>query len=158
MQVVAGGHLGRVSAAQCSHVIRGFWPWLHGLIRYKVGTYIARIPNRSSPPAFLLRESYRQGGKVKNRTLANLAHLPIRQIQLLRRVLQGETLVRPEEALVVEGTLPHGHVEAVLGMVRKLGIESLLGSKCPRPRDLVVAMIVERVLFPCSKLATTRQW
>jgi hypothetical protein len=131
---------------------------LHGLIRYNVDMYIARIPNRSSPPAFLLRESYRQGGKVKNRTLANLSHLPSRQIELLRRVLRGETLVGPEEALVVEGTLPHGHVEAVLGMVRKLGIESLLSSRRSRQRDLVVAMIVARVLFPCSKLATTRQW
>ena len=120
--------------------------------------YIARIPNRSSPPAYLLRESYRQQGKVKNRTLANLSHLPIRQIELLRRVLQGETLVRPEEALAIEGSRPHGHVEAVLGMLRKLGIESLLGSKRSRQRDLVLAMIVQRVLFPCSKLATTRAW
>jgi len=125
---------------------------------YNVGMYIARVPNRSSPPAYLLRESYREGGKVKNRTLANLSHLPIEQIEQIRRVLKGEKLVSPEEAFAIRRSLPHGHVEVVLGMIRKLGLDRLLGSRRTRQRDLVVAMVVQRLLFPCSKLATTRHW
>ena len=120
--------------------------------------YIARIPNRSSPPAYLLRESYREGGKVKNRTLANLSALPIGQIKLMRRVLKGETLVSPHEAFSIGRSLPHGHVEIVLGVIRKLGLDRMIGSRRSRQRDLVVAMIVQRLLFPCSKLATTRHW
>ena len=120
--------------------------------------YIANIPNRSSPPAYLLRESYRESGTVKNRTLANLSHLPITQINLLRRVLKGETLVSPEEAFAIQRSLPHGHVEAVLGAIRKLGLDYLIASKRCRRRDLVLAMIVQRIISPCSKLATTRDW
>jgi len=131
---------------------------LPGGNKYNVGMYVAKIPNRSSPPAFLLRESYREGGTVKNRTLANLSHLPIRQIELIRRVLKGQTLVSPQEAFVIPRSLPHGHVEAVLGTVRKLGLDTLIASKGSRQRDLVVAMIVQRIIFPCSKLATTRDW
>jgi len=118
--------------------------------------YIARIPNRSSPPAYLLRESYRQGGKVKNRTLANLSALPIGQIELMRRVLKGETLVSPHEAFSIGRSLPHGNVEIVLGVIRKLGLDRMIGGRRSRRRDLVVAMVVQRLLFPCSKLATTR--
>jgi len=120
--------------------------------------YIARIPNRSSPPAYLLRESYRQGGKVKNRTLANLSHLPLEQIELMRRVLKGETLVSPSEAFSIGRSQPHGHVEIVLGVIRKLGLDRMIASRRSRQRDLVVAMIAQRLLFPCSKLATTRHW
>jgi transposase len=120
--------------------------------------YIARIPNRSSPPAYLLRESYREGGKVKNRTLANLSQLPIAQIELIRRVLKGETLVSPNQAFSIHRSLPHGHMEIVLGMIHKLGLERMIGSRRSRQRDLVVAMIAQRLLFPCSKLATTRHW
>ncbi len=118
--------------------------------------YIATIPNRSSPPAVLLRESYRQEGQVKNRTLANLSSLPGGQIELLRRVLRGEELVSPEEAFDIERSLPHGHVAAVLGTLRRIGLERLLASKRCRQRDLLVAMIVARVLDPLSKLATAR--
>ena len=118
--------------------------------------YIATIPNRSSPPAVLLRESYRQQGKVKNRTLANLSSLPGEQIDLLRRVLRGDDLVSPEDAFDIERSLPHGHVAAVLGTLRRSGLEQLLASKRCRERDLVVAMIVARVLDPLSKLATAR--
>jgi len=125
---------------------------------YNVGMYIARIPNRSSPPAYLLRESYREGGKVKNRTLANLSHLPIEQIEQIRRVLKGENLVSPEEAFSIQRSLPHGHVEIVLGIIRKLGLDRIIGSRRSRQRDLVVAMVAQRLLFPCSKLATTRHW
>ena len=120
--------------------------------------YIARIPNRSSPPAYLLRESYREGGKVKNRTLANLSQLPIQQIELMRCVLKGETLVSPHEAFSIQRSLPHGNVEIVLGVIRKLGLDRMICSRRSRQRDLVVAMIVQRLLFPCSKLATTRHW
>jgi plasmid maintenance system antidote protein VapI len=120
--------------------------------------YIARVPNRSSPPAYLLRESYREAGKVKNRTLANLSHLPIDQIEQIRRVLKGERLVTAEEAFTIRRSLPHGHVEVVLGMIRKLGLDRLLAGRRSRRRDLVVAMIAQRLLFPCSKLATTRHW
>lgn len=120
--------------------------------------YIARIPNRSSPPAYLLRESYREGGKVKNRTLANLSHLPLEQIELIRRVLKGEMLVSPSKAFSIGRSRPHGHVEIVLGVIRKLGLDRIIASRRSRPRDLVVAMIAQRLLFPCSKLATTRHW
>ena len=118
--------------------------------------YIATIPNRSSPPAILLRESFRQQGKVKNRTLANLSSLPPDEIELLRRVLRGETLVSPDDAFDIERSLPHGHVAAVLGTLRRIGLEQALASKRSRQRDLVVAMIVARVLDPLSKLATAR--
>ncbi|MEE9601653.1 MAG: IS1634 family transposase [Thermoguttaceae bacterium] len=120
--------------------------------------YIARVPNRSSPPAYLLRESYREGGKVKNRTLANLSHLPLEQIELMRRVLKGETLVSPSEAFSIGRSRPHGHVEIVLGVIRKLELDRMIASRRSRQRDLVVAMIAQRLLFPCSKLATTRHW
>jgi transposase len=120
--------------------------------------YIAKIPNRNSPPTYLLRESYRENGKVKNRTLANLSALPLEQIELLSRVLQGESLVPAGDAFRMIRSLPHGHVYAVLVMLRRLGLESLIASRPCRERDLVVAMIVQRILHPSSKLAATRLW
>jgi transposase len=120
--------------------------------------YIAKVPNRNSPPAYLLRESYRENGKVKNRTLANLSALPLEQIELLSRVLKGESLVPADEAFRMLGSLPHGHVHAVLAMLRRLGLESLIASRPCRERDLVVAMIAQRILHPSSKLAATRLW
>ena len=120
--------------------------------------YIAKIPNRNSPPTYLLRESYRENGKVKNRTLANLSALPLEQIELLSRVLQGETLVPAGDAFRMIRSLPHGHVPAVLAMLRRLGLESLIASRPCRERDLVVAMIAQRILHPSSKLAATRLW
>lgn len=120
--------------------------------------YIAVVPNRASPPAVLLRESYRENGKVKNRTLANLSHLPKEQIESMRRVLKGEKLVPAEEAFRIERSLPHGHVDAVLQMIRRLKLDQLIGSKRSRERDLILAMIVQRVILPCSKLGTTRLW
>ena len=104
--------------------------------------YVAKIPNRNSPPTYLLRESYRQNGKVRNRTLANLSSLPLEQIEQIRRVLKGEKLVPVEEAFRITRSLPHGHVQAVLTMVRRLGLERLIASRRCRQRDLVVAMIV----------------
>ena len=114
--------------------------------------YIATIPNRSSPPAILLRENYRAGGKVKTRTLGNVTHWPAEKVQSLRRVLRNETLVPVHEALAIERTLPHGHVVAVLGTLRRLGLERTLHSRPSRERALVVAMIVARILDPRSKL------
>jgi DDE family transposase len=118
--------------------------------------YIAEIPNRSSPPAFLLRESYREGSKVRNRTLANLSHLPREQIEALRRVLKGEQLVPVEALFEIKRSLPHGHVAAVLGRLRGLQLDRLLAARASWERDLVCAMIVARILQPQSKLATAR--
>ena len=118
--------------------------------------YITRIPNRSSPPAVLLRESYREGGKVKSRTLANLSHLPAPQIELMRRVLKGEDLVAPEDAFEIVRSRPHGHVVAVLGTLRRLGLHRWLCKAPTRVRHVVEAMIVARILDPRSKLATAR--
>jgi len=118
--------------------------------------YVERVPNRTSPPAVLLRESTRQGGKIRKRTLANLSHWPEEQVETLRRVLKGERLVGIEDSLEVVRSLPHGHVAAVLGTVRQLKLEQILDRGGSRRRDLVVAMIAARVLDPQSKLATAR--
>jgi hypothetical protein len=118
--------------------------------------YIATVPNRSSPPAILLRESYRQDGQVKTRTLANLTHWLPTQLEALRRVLRGEPLIAPDDALEIVRSLPHGHVAAVLGTVRRLGVDRLIAAKKSWPRELVLAMIVARLLTPQSKLATAR--
>jgi hypothetical protein len=118
--------------------------------------YIATIPNRSSPPAILLRESYRQGGQVKTRTLANLTDWPPAQLDALRRVLRGDLLVAAEDALEIVRSLPHGHVAAVLGTVRRLGLDALIAAKKSGQRELVLAMLVARILAPQSKLATAR--
>jgi hypothetical protein len=118
--------------------------------------YVESVPNRNSPPAVLLRESSRLDGKIVKRTLANLSHWPASQIANLRRVLKGESLVAPADAFRIQRSTPHGHVAAVLGTVRRLGLERILSrTRCPE-RDLVVAMIVARILEPASKLATTR--
>lgn len=118
--------------------------------------YVETVPNRKSPPAILLREGWREAGKVRKRTLANLSHWPPEQVELLRRVLKGETLVSPTAALQLARSLPHGHVAAVLGTLRRLGLENLLDRKHHRQRDLAVAMIVARLIEPQSKLATAR--
>jgi len=119
--------------------------------------YVTRVPNRGSPPAILLRESYRAGGKVRTRTLANLSRWPEAKIEALRRVLKGETLVAPPERLTIERSLPHGHVAAVLGMARKLGLDRLLPRRPERLATLALALVVARVLEPAAKLATARQ-
>jgi transposase len=120
--------------------------------------YVAIVPNRNSKPAVLLRESYREDGKVKNRTLANISHLADDKIDLLRRVLSGEKLVGADDSVEAVESLPAGHVRAVLGTMKKLGIADLLSSRSCRERDLVLGMIVERVLHPASKLGTVRLW
>ena len=118
--------------------------------------YIDIVPNRGSPPAVLLRESVREGAKVRKRTVANLSRLPMEQIEFIRRVLRGETLLSAEASLKVERTHPYGHVAAVLGTVRRLGLDRMLGTKRSPERDRVLAMVVARVLAPDSKLATAR--
>ncbi len=118
--------------------------------------YIDVVPNRNSRPAVLLREAWREGKKVKRRTVANLTSWPEEKVEALRRVLRGETVVTPKEAFHIERSLAHGHVEAVLGTIRKIGLDTVIASKRSRERDLVIAMIAERLLHPSSKLATTR--
>ena len=120
--------------------------------------YIETVPNRNSRPAILLREGWRQGKKTLKRTLANLSDWPRPKIEALRRVLRDETLVSPQDLLTTRQTLPHGHVEAILAMIRHLDLEAVMASKRCRERDLVVGMIVQRLIDPCSKLATTRAW
>jgi hypothetical protein len=106
----------------------------------------------------LLRRSYREGGKVKHETVGNLSHLPGHLIELIRRGLAGETFVPAGEAFRIERSLPHGHVAAVLGTARKLGLERLLGRERTRERDLCLAMVCQRLLRPGSKLSATRQF
>ena len=120
--------------------------------------YIEIVPNRNSPPAVLLREGWREGSKTLKRTLANLSHWPQQKIDSFRRLLQDEPLVSPQDLFCTHQTLPHGHVEAILMAMRKLSLDSLLAAKRCRERDLVMAMIASRLLHPCSKLATTREW
>ena len=120
--------------------------------------YIATIPNRSSPPAILLREGYREGEKVKTRTLANLSTLPEAAVAALRRVLKGDTLITADEAFEAISSHHHGHVQAVLAAMQRLGFAHLIASRPSRQRNLVVAMVAARILAPESKLATTRWW
>jgi transposase len=121
--------------------------------------YVTTVPNRKSPPAILLRESYRQDGKVKSRTLANLTHLPSQQIAALRSALAGSATAPATplpDAFRISRSLPHGHVAAVLGCLRNLELDSILDPAPGRQRDLVIAMIVARIIEPASKLATAR--
>src|SRR3954453_9860448 len=115
---------------------------------YKGKTYITH----------LLRRSIRKGNTVTHETLGNLSHLPDHVIDLIRRSLKGETFVPAADAVRITRSLPHGHVEAVLKMIRTLGLVDLIAAEPSRRRDLVVAMIVERLVFPSSKLANTRHW
>lgn len=122
--------------------------------------YVERVPNRNSPPAILLRESYRQGRQVKTRTLANLTALPEEAIEAVRRTLKGEHLVAVEDVfeIVENGSPAHGHVEAVREAMKRLGVDRLISSRPCRERDLVCAMVVARILEPQSKMATSRWW
>jgi hypothetical protein len=147
---------------ECSHVdhVNGRGTGVFGCIDAEatgiiVVMYVAKVPNRGSPPAVLLRESYREAGKVKNRTVANLSSWPEAKVEALSRVLKGH----PAPAAALEGTfeitrsLPHGHVAAVLGTLRDLGLEELIDPVPSRHRDLVTAMTVAQVTGPDSKLA-----
>ncbi len=120
--------------------------------------HIDGVPNRTSRPTYLLRESYREGTKVRKRTLANLSALSDAQIESIRAVLAGHD-VRPVEQLwETVRSRPHGHVQAVRVAMQKLGFESLIASRASPQRDAVCAMVAARVLSPHTKLATTRWW
>jgi len=119
--------------------------------------YIESVPNRNSPPCTLLRESYREGGKVKKRTIANLSKWPPELIENFRALLRGGTVVeRLEKSFEVTRSRPYGHVAAVLGTLRKTGLDRIIGGKGLREHALSVAMIVARIIDPQSKLATAR--
>src|SRR6266852_4711527 len=120
--------------------------------------YIEIVPNRQSRPAVLLREAWREGKKIRKRTVANLTHWPAAKIEALRRVLRDEPLVSPQSLFVVEHSLPHGAVEAIVGTIGKIGLDTLLAAKPCRERQLVLAMVAERLIHPSSKLGTTRLW
>ena len=116
--------------------------------------YIEAVPNRGSPPAILLRESYREGGKVKKRTLLNLSDWPADRIAGFKMLLGGGTVIPPDQqAITITRSLPHGHVAAALGTARKIGLDRILGPHGNRCRDLALAMVVNRLLEPGSKLA-----
>jgi Transposase DDE domain len=119
--------------------------------------YIESVPNRNSPPAILLRESYRDGGKVCKRTLCNLSDWQPAHIEGLRAVLKGGTVISPDrDAFTVTRSLPHGHVAAILGTICKIGLDRLLGPEGNRCRDLILALIAARIIDPGSKLAAAR--
>ena len=121
-----------------------------------VAMYIETVPNRNSPPCVLLRESFRQGGRVRKRTLANLTHWPPDLVEGLGRLLKGGKVVEELPDFEIIRSLPHGHVAATLGALRKVVLDKLIAPRRSRQRDLVVAMIVARVIDPRSKLATAR--
>ena len=119
--------------------------------------YVAVVPNRGSPPAILLRESYREAGKTRNRTLANLSRWPAERIEQLRAVLRGDKLLPAAAAVEIVRALPHGHVLAALGTARRIALDTVLPRRAPqRRRDLALALIVARLLEPAAKLATAR--
>src|ERR1700759_3438548 len=119
--------------------------------------YVAVIPNRSSETAILPPESYREAGKTKNRTLANLSRWPAERIEQLRAVLRGDQLLPAAEAVEIVRALPHGHVLAALGTARRIALDGVLPRRAPqRRRDLALALIVARLLDPAAKLATAR--
>src|SRR3954451_21657198 len=121
--------------------------------------FIQVIPNRGSRPAILLRESYREGGKVKKRTLCNLTHWPPSLLEGFKALLKGGTVISAPaapEVFTIRRALPHGHVAAVLGMLRQIGLDRILGPDGNRCRDLVIAMVAARLTEPTSKLATAK--
>ncbi len=128
------------------------------LLLYIVGMHIHIVPNRKAAPTILLRESYREGKKVKKRTLANLSSLPMAQIEIIRAALSGVDLRPVTESFEIIRSLAQGHVQAVALMMKRLGLASLVASQPCGERDLVLAMIAARILAPGTKLATTRWW
>src|SRR3974390_1658001 len=118
--------------------------------------YIDLVPNRCSKPAILLRESIREGKRIRKRTVANLSALTLEQAESIRLVLRGDRLVAADSSLECTRSLPHGHVEAVLTAIRRLGFDKLIDAKPSRERDLAVAMVAGRIISPeASKLAMT---
>src|SRR6202035_1830033 len=141
----------------CSHVILSFFAFISWEHRYVAPMYIEAVPNRGSPPAILLRESYREAGKVKKRTLLNLSDWPHERIAGFKALLRGGTVIpKDQDAITIIRSLPHGHVDAALGTARKIGLDRLLGPDGNRCRDLILALVVSRILDPGSKLAAAR--
>jgi transposase len=120
--------------------------------------FVDTVPNRGSPPAILLRESWREGRRTHKRTIANLSEWSAQKVEQLRRVLRDEPLVAPDALFTVERAVPHGHIEAVLQVIRRLKLDTIIASKRSRERDLVLALLIERLIHPSSKLAATRLW
>ncbi len=120
--------------------------------------YIETISNRNSPPAILLRESWREGKKTKKRTIANLTNWPAEIVESFRKILLGAVAVHPKDLFSIERSVPHGHVKAILGMMHHLKLDDIIASKPCRERDLTLAMIAEQILHPTSKLGFTRLW
>jgi hypothetical protein len=120
--------------------------------------YIDIVPNRSSPPAILLRESTREGNRVVKRTIANLSSLSVEQAEMIRLVLKGQRVGPLEGALEVRRSRAHGHVELVARMMGKLGFARLLATRGSRERDIVCALVAQRIIAPRSKLATSSMW
>lgn len=120
--------------------------------------YVATVPNRNSPPAILLREAFRENGKVRNRTLANLSHWPSHQVEALRQVLKGDSAHMPvlQSSFQITRSLPHGHVAAVLATIHNLNLGTILDAEPSRDRERALALIAARILEPASKLATSR--
>src|SRR5260370_3022874 len=125
--------------------------------RYDAPMYIEAVPNRDSPPAILLRESYREAGKVKKRTLLNLSDWPHERIAGFKALLKGGTVIpKDRDAITIIRSLPHGHVDAALGTARKIALDRLLGPDGNRCRDLILALVVSRILNPGAQLAAAR--
>jgi transposase len=120
--------------------------------------HIDVVPNRGARPAYLLRESFREGTQVHKRTLANLSALSDAQIQAIRAILRGESLTPAAEQFEAIASLSHGHVAAVRVAMQRLGVANLIGTRACRERDRVLAMVAARILAPHTKLATTRWW
>ena len=120
--------------------------------------HIDVVPNRGARPAYLLRESYREGARVRKRTLANLSALSDAQIAVIRAVLRGEPVSPLREQFEAIASRLHGHVQAVRVAMHQLGFESLLAARPSRERELVSAMVAARIIAPHTKLATTRWW
>jgi transposase len=120
--------------------------------------HIHMVPNRGSPPTVLLRESYREGSKVRKRTLANLSSLSAAQVEAIRAALRGEALRPVAQSFEITASRSHGHVQAAALTMQRLGLADLLASKPCRERELVLAMVASRIVAPHTKLATTRWW
>jgi len=116
--------------------------------------YVDVVPNRGSAPAILIRESFRENGKVRKRTVGNLSSLPMHQVDSLRMLLKGKLLAPADELFDIVASRHHGHAAAVVGAMKRLKLDKLLGPSSSRERQLVLAMIASRILDPRSKLAT----
>ncbi len=120
--------------------------------------HIHIVPNRDSSPTVLLRESYREGDKVKKRTLANLSSLSMAQVESIRAILRGDEVRPVAECFEISASRTHGHVQAVERAMQRLDLAALIDRKPSRERDQVLAMLAARILEPHTKLATTRWW